>query len=62
MSKRLENMDNEELRDYVEKLTKALMDTLRTSIGALKLVDFLLDKNEEYKEIIEIIELVSKYA
>lgn len=59
MSKRLENMDNEELTDYVEKLTKALMDTLRTSIGALKLVDFLLDKNEEYKEIME---LVNKYA
>ena len=41
MSKRLENMDNEELRDYVEKLTKALMDTLRTSIEALTYSPFI---------------------
>ena len=55
MSKRIEDKDKQELIDYVEKLTKALMSNLRTSIEALELVDFLLDKNEEYKKVLSVV-------
>jgi len=55
LSKKLEDMNRQELIDYVGKLHDALEGMIRSTIEASK----LLNKDEELKEIIG---LVKKYA
>lgn len=55
MSKRLEDMDKQELREYIGKLYGALSGMIKSVIMCLKFEDKLLDKIEEYKKILSMV-------